>query len=203
MQMAPAGLPTADSWMAVGVRERRWEVGLGLSPGQLNSSGITSLPLANSGIWSQAAHCPWAQRVRGDTTGDTSLAQPPALKAATAPCSSFMEDSKLICKLFPKSGMDQRRLPLENLLLWLSLWDTQSLFFHLTLPPPQHPPAGLEQLHGTQSLSCPFFIFSSSIWPSSCSLAGCQDSFILIPGTPGHVPGRPSPGKCLCHGQHW
>lgn len=43
-------------------------------------------------------------------------------RAATAPCSSFMGDSKLICKLFPKSGIDQRRLPLENAhsLCWLS-----------------------------------------------------------------------------------
>lgn len=65
MQMAPAGLPTADScsWLAVGVRERLWEVGLGLAPRQLNSSGIN--PLANSGILSQAAPCPWAQEGEG------------------------------------------------------------------------------------------------------------------------------------------
>lgn len=40
-----------------------------------------------------------------------------------------------ICKLIPKSGMHHRRLPLENLLPWLSLWDAQSLSFHLTLHP--------------------------------------------------------------------
>lgn len=173
-------------------------MGLGLAPRQLNSSGITSLPLANSRMLSRAAHCPWARRVREETTGGTSLARPPALELPQHPAAPSWGIQNSYANSSPNQGW------IRGGCHWkMHICSVDSV---LVLPPnppsPQHPPAGLEQLHGTQSLSCPFFIFSSLIWPSSCSLAGCQDSFVLITGTPGQAPGRPSPGKCLHLGQH-
>lgn len=69
------------------------------------------------------------------------------------------------------------------------------LVLPLDSPSSQPPPAGLEQLHGTQSLSHPFFIFSSLIWPSSCHLAGCQVSCVLIPDTQDRFQSGPAPGS--------
>lgn len=178
--------------------------GLSLAPRQLNSSGITSLPLANSGILNWAAHYPWAQRVREDTTGATPLAWSPALRLPQHPAAPSWRIHNSYANSSPNQGC------VKGGCHWkMHIYSFGSVFGMLRPCPPadppssQHPPAGLEQLHGTQCLSRPFFIFSSLIWPSSCSLAGCLDSFVLIPGTPGQAPGRPSPRKCLCLGQHW
>lgn len=184
MQMAPAGLPTADSssMLAVGVRERFWEVGLGLSPRQLNSSGIN--PLANSGILSQAAHCPWAQEGEGgDYRGRFSG---PA--TSTQGCHSTLQPFH--------GGFKTHQLTpqISNGLKEAAAGKFAPLAHSLgpSIPSASSCRTGaVAVVH--RGFPTHFFIFSRLIWPSS--LGGCQDSFVLIPGTPGQAPGRRSPGK--------